>query len=104
MSKWKVKNEAEGTDGLALGYAGSKSYLTDQERTATVAWIKGQQTLSVEQVLAWNPDIIITIDRDFAANVRSDPQWAEVAAVGTRILLTNGSSPRMHGKVRKPCF
>src|SRR4029077_13676817 len=41
----------------------------------------GLAIVSVEQVLLWNPDVIVTIDRDFAANVRSDPQWAEVAAV-----------------------
>jgi hypothetical protein len=29
----------------------------------------------------WNPDVIITIDQDFAANVSSDPAWAPVAAV-----------------------
>src|SRR5262249_50413892 len=34
-----------------------------------------------EQVLLWNPDVIITIDQDFAANVSSDPAWAPVAAV-----------------------
>jgi iron complex transport system substrate-binding protein len=32
-------------------------------------------------VLLWNPDVIITIDRDFAESVRSDPVWASVAAV-----------------------
>jgi len=32
-------------------------------------------------VLLWNPDVIITIDRDFAANVKSDPVWAAVNAV-----------------------
>jgi iron complex transport system substrate-binding protein len=32
-------------------------------------------------VLVWNPDVIVTIDRDFAASVRSDPVWASVAAV-----------------------
>ena len=37
--------------------------------------------VSVEQVLLWNPDVIITIDRDFATNVRSDPVWSAVAAV-----------------------
>ena len=40
VSKWKVKYEAEGSAG----------YLTDQERNAVVLWIKGQKTLSVEQV------------------------------------------------------
>ena len=50
VSKWKVKYEAEGADGLAVGYAGSQSYLNEQERNAIVAWIKAQKTLSVEQV------------------------------------------------------
>jgi iron complex transport system substrate-binding protein len=35
-------------------------------------------------VLLWNPDVIITIDRDFAANVWNDPAWAPVAAVRAR--------------------
>ena len=50
MSKWKVKYETEGIDSLAMGYQGSESYLSEQERAAMVAWIKGQVTLSVEQV------------------------------------------------------
>ena len=41
----------------------------------------GLANVSVEQVLLWNPDVIVTIDRDFAANVRSDPVWSSVAAV-----------------------
>ena len=50
VSKWKVKYEMEGINSLALGYQGSESYLTAQDRAATIAWIKGQATLSVEQV------------------------------------------------------
>ena len=41
----------------------------------------GLATTSLEQVLKWDPEIIVTIDRDFAANVRSDPLWKDVAAV-----------------------
>jgi iron complex transport system substrate-binding protein len=41
----------------------------------------GLATVSMEQVLVWNPDIIVTIDPDFAASVRTDPQWSAVAAV-----------------------
>ncbi len=37
--------------------------------------------MSLEQVLLWNPEVIITIDQDFAAAVRTDPAWASVAAV-----------------------
>src|SRR5262252_4689951 len=41
----------------------------------------GLATVSIEQVLVWNPEVIVTIDRDFAANVGNDPQWAPVEAV-----------------------
>jgi iron complex transport system substrate-binding protein len=41
----------------------------------------GLATVSFEQVLAWNPDVIITIDATFAANVRNDPLWRTIDAV-----------------------
>jgi iron complex transport system substrate-binding protein len=44
--------------------------------------------VSVEQVLAWNPDVIVTIDPGFAASVRSDHLWREVKAVKeSRVLV-----------------
>ncbi len=41
----------------------------------------GLASVSVEQVLTWDPDAIITIDQDFAANVRADPSWVSLRAV-----------------------
>jgi iron complex transport system substrate-binding protein len=41
----------------------------------------GLANVSIEQVLLWNPDVIITIDLEFANTVRSDPSWASVKAV-----------------------
>ena len=38
-------------------------------------------TVSPEQVQAWAPDVIITIDRDFAANVGTMPEWQGIPAV-----------------------
>ena len=32
-------------------------------------------------MLTWNPDVIVTVDRDFAQSVKVDPTWASVAAV-----------------------
>src|SRR5262249_33718124 len=40
----------------------------------------GLAVVSLEQVLLWNPGVIITIDADFAANVRNDPLWASLPA------------------------
>ena len=41
----------------------------------------GLANVSIEQVLVWNPDVIVTIDQEFAATVRNDPSWAAVKAV-----------------------
>src|SRR4030095_5229539 len=49
--------------------------------------------VSIEQVLLWNPDVIITIDQDFAANVLSGPRWAPGAGV---------RAPRGHRSPQRP--
>ncbi|NGM45491.1 iron ABC transporter substrate-binding protein [Rhodobacter sp. SGA-6-6] len=38
-------------------------------------------TVSPEQVQAWAPEVIITIDRDFAAKVGTMPEWQGIPAV-----------------------
>ena len=37
--------------------------------------------VSLEQVLAWQPDVIVAIDHNFAQSVASDPAWQGVKAV-----------------------
>jgi iron complex transport system substrate-binding protein len=73
-----------GPRGLETGLGGSINVETIEFLGAkNVAGERrgGMATVSVEQVLLWNPDVIITIDRDFAANVRSDAVWGSVKAV-----------------------
>jgi iron complex transport system substrate-binding protein len=41
----------------------------------------GVSTVSPEQVLAWDPEIIIAIDPGFVTAVRTDPVWRGVRAV-----------------------
>jgi iron complex transport system substrate-binding protein len=41
----------------------------------------GLATISMEQILAWDPEEIVTIDPDFARNAPTDPDWRSVAAV-----------------------
>jgi iron complex transport system substrate-binding protein len=74
---------ARGTRGLETGLGGSINVETLELVARNVAGETkgGLATVSVEQVLLWNPDVIVTIDRDFAANVKKDPAWAGVAAV-----------------------
>jgi iron complex transport system substrate-binding protein len=74
---------ARGPRGLETGLGGSINVETIELLAQNVAGATrgGLATTSIEQVLLWNPDVIVTIDQDFAASVRSDPAWTPVAAV-----------------------
>jgi iron complex transport system substrate-binding protein len=41
----------------------------------------GLANVGLEQVLAWDPEVIVTIDQTFAATVRDNPLWRGVRAV-----------------------
>lgn len=74
---------ARGPRGLVTALGGSINVETVELIARNVAGGTGGglANVSIEQVLLWNPDVIVTIDQDFAANVRSDPSWASVKAV-----------------------
>jgi iron complex transport system substrate-binding protein len=75
---------ARGPRGLETGLGGSINVETIEflgARNVAAERQGGLATVSIERVLVWNPEVIVTIDRDFAANVRNDPQWKEVEAV-----------------------
>ena len=75
---------ARGPRGLETGRGGSINVETIEylgARNVAGEQNGGLTIVSVEQVLFWNPDIIITIDRDFAANVRTDQVWSTINAV-----------------------
>jgi iron complex transport system substrate-binding protein len=74
-----------GPRGLDTGLAGSINMESIARVGATnVAAALGKGGLvqvSVEQVLAWDPDAIITIDRTFYASLWRDPLWQGLRAV-----------------------
>ncbi|MGB9042249.1 MAG: ABC transporter substrate-binding protein, partial [Pseudolabrys sp.] len=74
---------ARGPRGLVTGLGGSINVETIEMLGQNVAGGNngGLANASIEQVLLWNPDVIITIDQDFAASVRTDPAWTSVKAV-----------------------
>ena len=75
---------ARGPRGLETGLGGSINVETIEVlRARSVAGEVrgGLATVSLEQVLAWAPEVIVTIDADFYANLRSDPAWSGVPAV-----------------------
>jgi iron complex transport system substrate-binding protein len=74
---------ARGPRGLVTGLGGSINVETIELLAVNVAGsVKGGLTnVSIEQVLVWNPEVIITIDQDFASHVQRDPAWRSLAAV-----------------------
>jgi iron complex transport system substrate-binding protein len=74
---------ARGPRGLVTGLGRSINVETIEWLARNVAGGNqgGLANVSIEQVLLWNPEVIVTIDRDFATHVRSDPAWSSVKAV-----------------------
>jgi iron complex transport system substrate-binding protein len=75
---------ARGPRGLETGLGGSINVETIEflgARNVAAEQKGGMATVSIEQVLTWNPDVIITIEPGFAARLRGDPVWAAVKAV-----------------------
>jgi iron complex transport system substrate-binding protein len=85
---------ARGPRGLMTGFGGAINVETIELLANNVAGERkgGVGNVSVEQVVRWNPDVIVTTDPDFAADARINPAWASVAAVkNNRVHL----SPKM---------
>ena len=75
---------ARGPRGLETGLGGSINVETIEflgARNVAADRKGGLAQVSIEQVLLWNPDVIVTIDREFAASVKTDPVWSSVKAV-----------------------
>lgn len=75
---------ARGQNGLETGLGGSinvELIAFMGARNVAGGQHGGLATISMEQVLAWDPEIIITIDPDFARKAPSDPIWRSIAAV-----------------------
>lgn len=77
---------ARGPHGLQSAVAGSiGSEVVDLIGARSVVGNQGGPhaivDVSPEQILAWQPDVILTVDRHFHAAIRTDPVWREVKAV-----------------------
>ncbi|HEX5091503.1 MAG TPA: ABC transporter substrate-binding protein [Burkholderiales bacterium] len=76
-----------GPRGLQTGLAGSINVQVMEylgARNVAGAARGGLAIVSLEQVLAWNPEVVFTSDPNFYQAVWTDPRWAAVAAVRAR--------------------
>ncbi len=91
---------AEGNDGLKTNPSGSPhGQLIDLVGGKNVANSLNQANttsgvqVSIEQVISWNPDVIITTDPDFYAKVYNDSNWASINAVKNHEVYLSPQSP-----------
>lgn len=77
-----------GADGLETGRAGSINVelleFCGGHNVAAEAGTGSLTRVSLEQLLAWNPEVIVTQDATFARRVLTDPLWRGIAAVRAR--------------------
>lgn len=83
---------ARGPKGLQTGLKGSINVeileTLGARNVAAEAGTGSITDVSLEQVLKWDPEVIVTQDPAFAASVRNDPLWQGISAVrGRRVLL-----------------
>jgi iron complex transport system substrate-binding protein len=74
---------ARGPRGLETGLGGSINVETIEFLARNVAGRTrgGLATVSIEDVLVWNPEVIVTIDKEFAESVYDLPAWRAITAV-----------------------
>lgn len=92
---------AEGKDGLKTNPSGSShSQLIDLVGGKNVANSLNQGVnstmgvqVSIEQVISWNPDVIITTDPDFYSKVYNESDWASINAVKNHEVYLSPQSP-----------
>ncbi|WP_132255871.1 iron ABC transporter substrate-binding protein [Methylobacterium segetis] len=74
-----------GPKGLETGLAGSINTeileAAGGRNVADAAGRGGLVTVSPEQVLTWDPDVILTLDAPFRASLSADPLWSGLRAV-----------------------
>lgn len=74
-----------GSDGLETGLEGSINMevvdFAGGRNVAAASGRGGVVKVSLEQILGWDPEVIITQDREFFLHARTDPSWRPVSAV-----------------------
>lgn len=82
-------NPSHSTHGQLIDLIGGKNVADSASQGNTTSGIQ----VSIEQVISWNPDIIITNDPEFYSKVYSDNNWAQLNAVKNKEVYLSPQSP-----------
>ena len=82
-------NPSHSTHGQLIDLVGGVNVADSLNQGNTTSGIQ----VSIEQVIAWNPDVIITNDPEFYASVYDNPNWAKLDAVKNKEVYLSPQSP-----------
>ena len=88
---------ARGADGLETGLAGSiHTEVLDWIGAKNVAAGAGEKIISrvsMEQLMLWQPDVIIAMDQNFFQKVQTDPLWQRITAIKSKRIYRTPKLP-----------
>ena len=82
-------NPSHSTHGQLIDLVGGVNVADSANQGNTTNGIQ----VSMEQVISWNPDVIITTDPEFYASVYDNPNWAKINAVKNNEVYLSPQSP-----------
>ena len=92
ISQVKAAYDATGVDGLRLKYQGAQPFLTSQQRQAVIAWLKAEQTWSLEQLRSH-------IETTYAVVYKSKQSYYELFAdAGITYKRAQARNPKRDGE------
>ena len=82
-------NPSHSTHGQLIDLVGGVNVADSVAQGNTTAGVQ----VSMEQVISWNPDIIITNDPEFYSSIYDNPNWAKLDAVKNKEVYLSPQSP-----------
>ena len=82
-------NPSNSTHGQLIDLVGGVNVADSVAQGNTTSGVQ----VSIEQVISWNPDIIITGDPEFYKSIYDNPNWAKIDAVKNKEVYLSPQSP-----------
>jgi iron complex transport system substrate-binding protein len=87
-----------GPEGLETGLGGSINVeVLERVGAVNVAAENGTHgglaTVSMEQIIKWNPEIVLTLDSEFFTSVKTNPLWRDIDAIKNKRVYLAPSVP-----------
>ncbi len=93
ITKWKQKFETAGLDGIKLGYQGSKSYLTLEQRAEVIAWLQTKSYINIDEVFTY-------LDEHYNVIYQSKQSYYELlSTAGISWKKSQKSNPKFNERV-----